>query len=56
MMVHVIVFMGLMVWIDHVSGSRMATSRSKSRNRMATMKNRIDRGRRADPSGSNPHS
>ena len=34
----------------------MAISRSNSRNKIATMKKRIDSGRRADPSGSNPHS
>lgn len=56
MMAHVIVFKGLRVWMAHVSGSRMAISRSKSRNRMPTIKNRIDRGKRAEPRGSNPHS
>lgn len=42
--------------MDHARGSKMAISRSKSRNKMAIMKNRIDRGSRADPRGSNPHS
>lgn len=38
------------------SGSKSAISRSNNRNRMATRKNRIENGRRADPRGSNPHS
>lgn len=40
----------------HGSGSRSAISRSNSRNRMATRKNRIENGSRADPRGSKPHS
>lgn len=56
MMAHVAVFRGFRAWVAHVSGSRIAISRSKSRNKMAIMKNRIDRGRRAEPRGSNPHS
>lgn len=43
-------------WIAHGSGRSRAISRSNSRNRMATRKNRIENGSRADPSGSNPHS
>lgn len=40
----------------HGSGSRSAISKSNSRNRMATRKNRIENGSRADPKGSKPHS
>lgn len=40
----------------HGSGSRRAISRSNSRNRIATRKNRIENGSRADPRGSKPHS
>lgn len=42
--------------VAHGRGSRRAISRSNSRNRMATRKNRIEKGSRAEPSGSNPHS
>ena len=38
------------------SGNSRAISRSNSRNRMATKKNRKENGIRADLSGSNPHS
>ena len=38
------------------SGRRSAISRSKSRNVMATRKNFMEKSRRADPMGSNPHS
>ena len=38
------------------SGSRRAISRSKRRNRIATKKNRKEKGSRAEASGSNPHS
>lgn len=44
------------VWVAHGRGSRRAISRSKRRNVMATRKNFIEKGRRADPIGSNPHS
>lgn len=37
-------------------GRRSAISRSNNRNVMATKKNFIEKGRRADPMGSNPHS
>lgn len=46
----------LVVWDAHGRGSRRAISRSNSRNVMATKKNFIEKGRRADPIGSNPHS
>lgn len=38
------------------SGRRSAISKSKRRNVMATRKNFMEKGRRADPIGSNPHS
>lgn len=37
-------------------GSSSAISRSNSKNVMATRKNFMEKGRRADPIGSNPHS
>lgn len=37
-------------------GSSRAISRSNSRNVMATRKNFMEKGKRADPIGSNPHS
>lgn len=43
-------------WSPHGSGRRRAISRSKRRNRIATRKKRREKGRRADPRGSNPHS
>lgn len=43
-------------WMAHGSGRSRAISRSNKRNRMATRKNRIENGSRADPRGSNPHS
>ena len=46
----------LVVCEAHGSGSSSAVSRSKRRNVMATRKNFIEKGRRADPMGSNPHS
>lgn len=42
--------------VAHGVGRRRAISKSNRRNRIATRKNRIEKGRRADPSGSNPHS
>lgn len=46
----------LVVWDAHGRGNRRAISRSNSRNVIATKKNFIEKGRRADPIGSNPHS
>ena len=46
----------LLIWEAHGSGSRRAISRSNSKKVIATRKNFIENGRRADPSGSNPHS
>lgn len=46
----------LFVWEAHGSGNRSAISRSKRRNVMATRKNFMEKGKRADPMGSNPHS
>lgn len=46
----------LSVWEAHGKGSRRAISRSNSKNVMATKKNFIENGRRADPIGSKPHS
>lgn len=40
----------------HGSGKRSAISRSNKMNLMATRKNFMEKGRRADPMGSNPHS
>lgn len=40
----------------HGRGSSNAISRSNSKNVMATRKNFMEKGRRADPIGSNPHS
>lgn len=46
----------LVVCEAHGSGSNSAISRSNRRNVMATKKNFMEKGRRADPIGSNPHS
>lgn len=46
----------LYIWIAHGSGSRSAISRSNSKKVIATRKNFIENGRRAEPMGSNPHS
>lgn len=46
----------LLAWDAHGRGKRRAISRSNSRNVMATRKNFMEKGRRADPMGSNPHS
>lgn len=54
--VHVNVVIGVCSWMAHGSGSSRAISKSNSRKRIATRKNRIENGSRADPSGSNPHS
>ena len=40
----------------HGSGRSRAISRSNRRNRMATRKKRMEKGSRAEPRGSNPHS
>lgn len=42
--------------VAHGRGSNSAISRSNSKNVMATRKNFMEKGRRADPMGSNPHS
>lgn len=47
---------GLWSWSPQGRGRRRAISRSNKRNRIATRKNRSEKGSRADPSGSNPHS
>lgn len=52
----VVIVMMLVVWIAHGRGSRRAISRSNNRNVMATRKNFIEKGRRAELVGSNPHS
>lgn len=46
----------LSVWEAHGSGSRSAISRSNSKKVIATRKNFIEKGRRAEPMGSKPHS
>lgn len=46
----------LLAWDAHGRGKSKAISRSNSRNVMATRKNFMEKGRRADPMGSNPHS
>ena len=46
----------LVVCEAHGSGRSRAISRSKRRNVMATRKNFMEKGRRVDPIGSNPHS
>lgn len=43
-------------WSPHGRGSNRAISRSNKRNRIATKKNRNEKGRRAFPKGSKPHS
>lgn len=43
-------------WSPHGNGRRRAISRSKRRKRIATRKNRREKGRRAEPRGSKPHS
>ena len=43
-------------WSPQGRGSRSAISRSNSKKRIATKKNRSEKGRRADPRGSKPHS
>lgn len=46
----------LLVWEAQGRGNRSAISKSNSKKVMATRKNFIEKGRRADPIGSNPHS
>lgn len=46
----------VVVWIAHGRGRRRAISRSKRRKVIATKKNFIENGRRAELVGSNPHS
>lgn len=53
---HINVVVGFCSCMAHGSGSSRAISKSNSRNRMATRKNRMENGSRADPSGSKPHS
>lgn len=43
-------------WSPQGRGRRRAISRSNSKNRMAIRKKRRENGRRADPTGSKPHS
>lgn len=43
-------------WFPHGRGSRRAISRSNRRKRIATRKKRREKGNRAEPRGSNPHS
>lgn len=43
-------------WSPHGRGRRRAISRSKRRKRIATRKNRSEKGSRAEPRGSKPHS
>lgn len=46
----------LVVWDAQGSGKRSAISRSNRRNVIATRKNFMENGRRAELIGSNPHS
>lgn len=46
----------LLDWAAHGRGRSRAISRSKSRKVIATRKNFMEKGRRADPMGSKPHS
>lgn len=43
-------------WIAQGRGRRRAISKSNNKNVIATRKNFIEKGRRADPRGSKPHS
>lgn len=54
--IHAVVSSGCGRLIAHGIGSSRAISRSNSRNRIATRKNRSENGRRAEPIGSKPHS
>lgn len=46
----------LLVWDAQGKGRRRAISRSNRRKVIATRKNFMEKGRRADPIGSKPHS
>lgn len=46
----------LLNWAAHGRGRRRAISRSNNKKVIATRKNFIEKGSRADPMGSNPHS
>lgn len=50
------VLMGVSSWSPQGRGSKSAISRSKRRKRMAIRKKRREKGSRADPNGSKPHS
>lgn len=50
------IVVSLLVCDAQGSGSSSAISKSKSRNVIATRKNFMEKGRRADPIGSKPHS
>ena len=52
----VIIMLSCSVWDAHGSGKSRAISRSNNRNVIATRKNFMEKGRRADPMGSKPHS
>lgn len=56
MKAEIIIRLILVVWIAQGSGSSRAISRSNKRNVIATKKNFIEKGRRAELVGSNPHS
>lgn len=51
-----IVNIRLLVWVAHGRGNSRAISRSNNRNVMAIKKNFMEKGRRAEVVGSNPHS
>ena len=53
---HVNVSSGEASWSAQGRGRRSAISRSKRRKRIATRKNRREKGSRAEPTGSKPHS
>lgn len=55
-MAEAIIVVILVVWIAHGRGSKRAISKSNRRNVMATRKNFIENGRRAELDGSKPHS
>lgn len=51
-----VIVLVLIVWIAHGSGSNRAISKSNNKNVMATRKNFIENGKRAELVGSKPHS
>lgn len=55
-MAQISVEVGEWSWVAHGRGRSRAISRSNSKNRIATRKNRMENGSRADPRGSKPHS